>query len=100
MPVLGIGADIQSYINPQRGPDGGELATDVARPTHDDVHAIWINPANSNHVLIGNDGGLAVSYDKARSWTFIPNLPVISQAEIPAEIKLQSIANIGLTNAG
>ncbi|BAH75879.1 flagellar biosynthesis protein FlhA [Solidesulfovibrio magneticus] len=31
---------------------------------------------------------------------FIPNLPVISQAEIPAEIKLQSIANIGLTNAG
>jgi flagellar biosynthesis protein FlhA len=31
---------------------------------------------------------------------FIPNLPVISQAEIPAEIKLQSLANIGLTNAG
>ncbi|WP_374311254.1 M14 family metallopeptidase [Dongia sp.] len=25
------GADIQSYLNPQRGPDGGELATDVAR---------------------------------------------------------------------
>ncbi|WP_428569572.1 MAG: flagellar biosynthesis protein FlhA [Solidesulfovibrio sp. DCME] len=31
---------------------------------------------------------------------FIPNLPVISQAEIPAEIKLQSVANIGLGNAG
>ncbi|UJX40459.1 flagellar biosynthesis protein FlhA [Desulfovibrio sp. JY] len=31
---------------------------------------------------------------------FIPNLPVISQAEIPAEIKLQSVGNIGLTNAG
>jgi len=31
---------------------------------------------------------------------FIPNLPVISQAEIPAEIKLQSLANIGLSNAG
>jgi len=31
---------------------------------------------------------------------FIPNLPVISQAEIPAEIKLQSVANIGLSNAG
>jgi flagellar biosynthesis protein FlhA len=31
---------------------------------------------------------------------FIPNLPVISQAEIPAEIKLQSVGNIGLSNAG
>ena len=40
--------------------DGGRtIATDVAASTHDDVHAIWINPANSDHVLIGNDGGLA-----------------------------------------
>ena len=31
---------------------------------------------------------------------FIPNLPVVSQAEIPPEIKLQSLANIGLSNAG
>jgi len=57
--------------------DGGKtVATDVARSTHDDVHAIWINPANSDHVLIGNDGGLAVSYDKAKHWVFLPNLPV------------------------
>ena len=57
--------------------DGGKtIATDIARPTHDDVHAIWINPSNSNHVLIGNDGGLAISYDKGRNWKFVPNLPV------------------------
>ena len=57
--------------------DGGKtMATDVAESTHDDVHAIWINPANSDHVLIGNDGGLAVSYDRAQSWIFLPNLPV------------------------
>jgi photosystem II stability/assembly factor-like uncharacterized protein len=57
--------------------DGGKtIATDVAESTHDDVHAIWINPANSDHVLIGNDGGLAVSYDMAKTWNFVPNLPV------------------------
>ncbi len=57
--------------------DGGKtIATDVAASTHDDVHAIWINPSNSHHVLIGNDGGLAVSYDRARTWQFLPNLPV------------------------
>src|SRR3954451_14727027 len=57
--------------------DGGKtVATDVAEPIHDDVHAIWINPHDSNHVIIGNDGGLAQSWDQAKTWVFIPNLPV------------------------
>jgi photosystem II stability/assembly factor-like uncharacterized protein len=57
--------------------DGGKsVETDAAMVTHDDVHAIWVNPRNPQHVLIGNDGGLAVSYDQAKSWTFVPNLPV------------------------
>jgi photosystem II stability/assembly factor-like uncharacterized protein len=57
--------------------DGGKTAaTDVAASTHDDVHAIWIDPLNSNHVMIGNDGGLAVSHDMAKTWVFVPNLPV------------------------
>ncbi len=57
--------------------DGGKtIATDVAVSTHDDVHAIWVNPMNSDHVIIGNDGGLAYSYDKANKWIFVPNLPV------------------------
>lgn len=57
--------------------DGGRtFETDAALVTHDDVHGIWINPANPNHILTGNDGGLAVSYDMSRTWSFLPNLPV------------------------
>jgi photosystem II stability/assembly factor-like uncharacterized protein len=57
--------------------DGGRsFEQDAAFATHDDVHAIWINPNNSDHILIGNDGGLAVSYDQSKTWQFIPNLPV------------------------
>jgi photosystem II stability/assembly factor-like uncharacterized protein len=57
--------------------DGGKTVnTTAASRIHSDHHAIWINPANSNHLLIGNDGGLAVSYDMARTWNFLPNLPV------------------------
>jgi CheY-like chemotaxis protein len=57
--------------------DGGKtFETDAALVTHDDIHAIWIDPKNSDHILIGNDGGLAVSHDMSRTWTFIPNLPV------------------------
>jgi photosystem II stability/assembly factor-like uncharacterized protein len=55
---------------------GKTVATDIARSTHDDVHAIWINPSNPHHVLIGNDGGVAMSYDRGRNWKFVPNLPV------------------------
>jgi photosystem II stability/assembly factor-like uncharacterized protein len=57
--------------------DGGATyVTDAARTTHDDVHALWINPANPDHILMGNDGGVAVSYDMSKTWTFIPNLPL------------------------
>jgi len=57
--------------------DGGKtFETDAALVTHDDVHAIWINPANADQVLIGNDGGLAISYDMSRTWQFMENLPV------------------------
>ena len=57
--------------------DGGKtMNTAAASRIHSDHHALWVNPLNSDHVLIGNDGGLAVSYDKARTWQFVPNLPV------------------------
>jgi photosystem II stability/assembly factor-like uncharacterized protein len=57
--------------------DGGKtLETDAAQATHDDVHAIWIDPANSSHIMIGHDGGVSVSYDMSRTWNFLPNIPV------------------------
>ena len=57
--------------------DGGKTVnTAAASKIHSDHHAIWFDPSNSNHVMIGNDGGLAVSYDRAATWNFLPNLPV------------------------
>lgn len=57
--------------------DGGKTVnTSVAPRIHSDHHAIWIDPANSDHLIIGNDGGLAVSWDRAKTWSFLPNLPV------------------------
>lgn len=43
---------------------------------HSDVHAVWVNPGNSNHVIIGTDGGMYVSFDRASSWRFFNNLPL------------------------
>jgi len=43
---------------------------------HIDSHAFWINPADSRHIIIGNDGGLAITRDRGVSWRFVRNLPL------------------------
>ena len=55
---------------------GKTVNTNATQTIHDDVHAIWWDPANSQHVMIGDDGGLAVTYDQTRTWNFFQNLPI------------------------
>src|SRR5579872_1551217 len=43
---------------------------------HSDVHAIWIDPADSDHLVIGNDGGVWVTYDSGRHWRHINNIAI------------------------
>jgi photosystem II stability/assembly factor-like uncharacterized protein len=43
---------------------------------HVDNHVIWIDPTNANHYLVGSDGGLYESFDRAATWKFFPNLPL------------------------
>src|SRR5262249_56215102 len=47
-----------------------------ARGVHPDHHALWINPKDSRHLVLGNDGGLYYSHDRGRSWEAIRNLPI------------------------
>lgn len=43
---------------------------------HADVHAIWIDPGNSNYMLAGDDGGVDISEDSGRTWRFASSIPV------------------------
>ncbi|HAS42926.1 MAG TPA: glycosyl hydrolase [Microscillaceae bacterium] len=57
--------------------DGGRSFKRVGEDLkHVDNHAIWINPTNVNHMLIGCDGGLYETFDRAKTWLFKPNLPI------------------------
>jgi len=57
--------------------DGGKtLEGNASLAAHDDVHAIWLDPNNPDHMLIGDDGGVSASYDGAKTWNFFANLPV------------------------
>jgi hypothetical protein len=57
--------------------DGGKTFRDDGAPNvHLDHHAFWVNPANSNHLIDGNDGGTWVSYDRAKSWEHLNNYAI------------------------
>jgi len=56
--------------------DGGRTFTAIDQQVHDDKHAIWWDPSNSNHILIGGDGGVFQTWDMTRSWIWFPNLPI------------------------
>lgn len=53
-----------------RSVDGGETWTSDATPgeVHVDHHAFWINPTDGDHLLLGNDGGVYVTYNKGEKW--------------------------------
>jgi photosystem II stability/assembly factor-like uncharacterized protein len=45
-----------------------------ARNLHPDCHAMWIDPANGKHVLLGTDGGIFRSFDRIATWSFENNI--------------------------
>ena len=51
--------------------DGGErFRNDAGRGVHSDHHAMWINPRNGRHILLGCDGGLYSTHDRTARWDF------------------------------
>jgi photosystem II stability/assembly factor-like uncharacterized protein len=67
--VLGISLHVSS--------DGGRtFRSDGAAAVHSDHHALWIGPHNSDHLVLGGDGGLNFSYDRGVTWEHLQNLPI------------------------
>lgn len=43
---------------------------------HSDNHAIWIDPDNGRHLIVGTDGGLYETWDEGTTFRHFPNLPI------------------------
>lgn len=57
--------------------NGGKSFMKTGEPNkHVDNHCIWVNPGNTDHWIVGCDGGIYETYDHAATWEYKANLPV------------------------
>jgi len=62
-----------------RSDDGGKTFENInGDNVHVDHHALWLNPKRDKHLILGNDGGLNISYDDGATWTKC-NIPAVGQ---------------------
>lgn len=59
--------------------DGGKTARNATVGVHVDHHAMWIDPNDPDRMIVGNDGGIAISYDQGGSYD-VPSVLPVSQA--------------------
>ncbi|MEX0891848.1 MAG: hypothetical protein WEB88_06715 [Gemmatimonadota bacterium] len=58
--------------------DGGRTFErgDAAEGIHVDHHALWIDPNDSDHIILGSDGGISSTFDRGRTWRHHNNLAI------------------------
>lgn len=65
--ILGFGLAVSD--------DGGKtFRANGARLPHGDMHALVVDPADNEHLLMGTDGGVYESHDRAATWRYLDNL--------------------------
>ncbi|HET7892549.1 MAG TPA: glycosyl hydrolase, partial [Candidatus Sulfotelmatobacter sp.] len=66
--------------------DGGKTLHNVGETNHHgDNHALWIDPDDTRHWLLGSDGGMYETYDDAKSWQFKANLPTVQFYDVAVD---------------
>ena len=66
--------------------DGGKTLHKVEETNHHgDNHAIWIDPDDTKHWLLGSDGGMYETWDDAKNWEFKANLPTVQFYDVAVD---------------
>jgi photosystem II stability/assembly factor-like uncharacterized protein len=86
--------------------DGGrtfatlDTAGGHGEPGHVDQHAIWIDPKNPKHIMIGNDGGLDISWDQGKTWDFVNTMATALAYWVSADMRRPYYVYTGLQDNG
>jgi photosystem II stability/assembly factor-like uncharacterized protein len=64
-------------ISMYRSVDGGQtFRADAGRGVHADQHALWIDPKDGRHMIVGCDGGFYQTYDRTANWDHLNHLAI------------------------
>jgi photosystem II stability/assembly factor-like uncharacterized protein len=82
--------------------DGGRTFnnTNAATGTHNDYHALWIDPRDRQHLILGGDGGLYYSFDRGTYWEHLKNLPVSQFYAVAVDLRTPYRVYGGLQDNG
>ena len=73
-------------VQNQVSDDGGRTVRPLGeRLKHVDNHGLWVDPKNTDYILVGCDGGVYESFDAGANWNFKGNLPVAQFYDITVD---------------
>src|SRR5262247_1660271 len=87
-------------LNVTKSTDGGKTFINVQGIAHSDHHAIWVDPKNGAHLMVGNDGGLDVSYEQGATWEFVNNIAAAQFYAVAADMRKPYYVCGGLQDNG
>ncbi|HTU20471.1 MAG TPA: PDZ domain-containing protein [Gemmataceae bacterium] len=90
--VLGIGL--------YRSENGGKTFKTDGGEYHPDQHALWIDPRDGRHMLLGTDGGYYVTYDRMARWEYLNNMAIGQYYHVSLDSRLPYRTYGGLQDNG
>jgi photosystem II stability/assembly factor-like uncharacterized protein len=82
--------------------DGGRTFTKLidGYVIHGDFHAMWIDPGDPDHLLVGGDGGIGISHDRGKTARFVTNLPLAQYYHVAVDLQTPYNVYGGLQDNG
>lgn len=80
--------------------DGGKTWRLAARQAHVDFHAVWFDPADVKHIIVGSDGGTYESRDDGEHWRHLNNMPTGQATTVAVDNKTPYNIFVGLQDNG
>ncbi|MBC7895235.1 MAG: hypothetical protein H7066_07465, partial [Cytophagaceae bacterium] len=87
-------------VNAAKSTDGARTFRQLTGYGHVDHHAIWIDPANSEHVIYGNDGSIDISWDGGTTWEAVRHWAVGQPYHASVDMKRPYTVCTGLQDNG
>ncbi len=80
--------------------DAGKTFTERFSNIHSEDHALWVDPDDPNHLIVGGDGGVSITWDRALTWDFRRNMPIGQFYEVDVDNKVPFTVCGGLQDNG